>query len=39
MAIARYLVCLPSLLQDLERGVELEAKVHPKVRNHGEGPY
>ena len=20
-------------------GVELETKVHPKVRNHGEGPY
>ena len=20
-------------------GLELETKVHPKVRNHGEGPY
>ena len=21
------------------RGLELETKVHPKIRNHGEGPY
>ena len=22
-----------------EKTLELETKVHPKVRNHGEGPY
>ena len=26
-------------LIQVDYGVELETKVHPKVRNHGEGPY
>ena len=26
-----------ALIRDM--GQELETKVHPKVRNHGEGPY
>ena len=27
------------VMLDAGSGLELETKVHPKVRNHGEGPY
>ena len=27
------------LLSQKQRTLELETKVHPKIRNHGEGPY
>ena len=38
---AMHNVLVPNLYVRIyaDGGLELETKVHPKVRNHGEGPY